>query len=72
MNLDRVVTIDSALAHLSGALGKPVEILLPLNADWRWLHGRRDTPWYPSATLHRQARFGEWGPAFASATASLS
>lgn len=72
MNLDRVVTIDSALAHLSGALGKPVEILLPLNADWRWLHGRRDTPWYPTATLHRQARFGEWELAFASATASLS
>jgi len=71
-NLDRVVTIDSALAHLTGALGKPVEILLPLNADWRWLHVRRDTPWYPSATLHRQARFGDWGAAFASAAASLS
>ncbi len=72
MTLDRVVTVDSALAHLSGALGKPVEILLPLNADWRWLHARRDTPWYPTATLHRQARFGDWAAAFASATASLS
>ena len=72
MNLDRVVTIDSALAHLAGALGRPVELLLPLNADWRWLRDRRDTPWYPSATLHRQTRFGDWGAAFASATASLS
>ncbi len=72
MNLDRVVTIDSALAHLAGALGRPVEILLPLNADWRWLHSRRDTPWYPSATLHRQAHFGDWAAAFTSATASLS
>ena len=72
VNLDRVVTIDSALAHLTGALGRPVEILLPLNADWRWLQTRRDTPWYPSATLHRQAHFGDWDAAFASATASLS
>ena len=71
MNLDRVVTIDSALAHLAGALGRPVDILLPLNADWRWLHARRDTPWYPTATLHRQSTFGEWGPVFTAAAQHL-
>jgi tetratricopeptide (TPR) repeat protein len=65
MNLDRIITIDSALAHLSGALARPVDILLPLNADWRWLHTRTDTPWYPTATLRRQKTFGDWAPVFA-------
>jgi tetratricopeptide (TPR) repeat protein len=68
MNLDRVITIDSALAHLSGALARPVNILLPLNADWRWLQTRTDTPWYPTATLHRQTTFGDWASAFATIT----
>lgn len=53
--LDLVITVDTAVAHLAGALGKPVWILLPPNPDWRWLRGREDSPWYPTARLFRRA-----------------
>ena len=56
--LDLVITVDTAVAHLAGALGKPVWILLPPNADWRWLLERADSPWYPTARLFRRD-FGE-------------
>ena len=59
-HLDLVITIDSAVAHLAGALGKPVWILLPSLSDWRWLTVQEHTPWYPSATLFRQDSQGEW------------
>jgi len=59
-NLDLIITIDSAVAHLAGALGKPVWLLLPYAADWRWLTGRNDSPWYPSMRLFRQERPGDW------------
>ena len=60
-NLDLMVSVDTSLAHLAGALGKPVYILLKrLGADWRWLHAREDTLWYPSAHLFRQAVPGDW------------
>jgi len=71
-SLDTVITVDSALAHLAGALAVPVSILLPSNADWRWLQDRTDSPWYPSAVLHRQARFGDWDSAFHSLARELS
>jgi len=60
--LDLVITVDTSVAHLAGALGRPVWILLPHNPDWRWLMGRSDTPWYPGARLYRQADTGAWAP----------
>lgn len=56
--LDLVITVDTAIAHLAGGLGKPVWILLPPNPDWRWLLDRDDSPWYPTARLFRRG-FGE-------------
>lgn len=58
--MDLVITIDTSVAHLAGALGKPVWILLTYNPDWRWLMGRSDSPWYPAARLFRQREIGNW------------
>jgi FkbM family methyltransferase len=63
-HLDLVITCDSAIAHLAGALAVPVWIALPFSPDWRWMLGRDDTPWYPTARLFRQAKLGEWEPVF--------
>jgi tetratricopeptide (TPR) repeat protein len=60
MNLDLIITIDSAVAHLAGALGAPVWVLLKYAPDWRWLLERTDSPWYTSMKLFRQQRRGEW------------
>ena len=64
MNLDLVITSDTAVAHLAGALGVPVWMALPLAPDWRWLLQREDSPWYPTMRLFRQARFGDWKDVF--------
>jgi hypothetical protein len=60
--LDLVVTVDTAIAHLAGALGTPVWLALSTVVDWRWLLDRDSTPWYPSMRLFRQCRQGEWEP----------
>ncbi|GAB2870497.1 hypothetical protein GCM10027093_02720 [Paraburkholderia jirisanensis] len=70
-NLDLVITVDTALAHLAGALGKPVWVLLPANSDWRWLQDRSDSPWYPSARLFRQGTLGDWAPVVADVLGAL-
>jgi tetratricopeptide (TPR) repeat protein len=58
--MDLIITCDTAMAHLSGGMGKPVWILLPFAPDWRWLTERSDSPWYPTAKLFRQATIGDW------------
>jgi tetratricopeptide (TPR) repeat protein len=60
-HLDLVISVDTATAHLAGALGKPVWILAGVNACWRWLQDRSDSPWYPTARLYRQKKIGDWG-----------
>jgi ADP-heptose:LPS heptosyltransferase len=58
--MDLVISVCTSIAHLAGALGRPLWILLAYNADWRWLENRDDSPWYPTARLFRQERFGDW------------
>jgi len=60
--LDLVISVDTSVAHLAGSLGRPVWILLPYVADWRWLTGRTDSPWYPTARLFRQGESRRWEP----------
>ncbi|HLZ01209.1 MAG TPA: tetratricopeptide repeat protein [Bradyrhizobium sp.] len=62
VELDLVISVDTSVAHLAGSLGKPVWILLPYVADWRWLTGRVDSPWYPTARLFRQDATRAWQP----------
>jgi tetratricopeptide (TPR) repeat protein len=64
MNLDLVISSDSAVPHLAGALGVPVWVALPLAPDWRWLLEREDSPWYPTMRLFRQQRYGNWDDVF--------
>ena len=69
--LDLVVAVDTSVAHLAGALGKPVWLLLPTAPDWRWLTVREDSPWYPTARLFRQSDTRAWGPVVTRVRAAL-
>ncbi len=69
--LDLVISVDTSVAHLAGALGKPVWILLPFSVDFRWLAQRSDTPWYPTARLFRQPQPGDWESAIEQVRRSL-
>ena len=70
-NLDLVITVDTSVAHLAGALGKPVWIMLPKVPDYRWMLDRNDTPWYPSARLFRQTISGDWSDVVRAISRSL-
>lgn len=59
-NLDLIISVDTAVAHLAGAMGKPVWLLLPFAPDWRWMLERKDTPWYPTMRIFRQSGPGDW------------
>jgi hypothetical protein len=71
MNIDLLITADTMLAHLAGALGVAVWVLLPFAADWRWMLDRADTPWYPTMKLFRQPSPGDWEPAVRQMVAGL-
>jgi tetratricopeptide (TPR) repeat protein len=70
-NLDLIISVDTAVAHLAGALGKSVWTLLPFSPEWRWLLDREDSPWYPSMKLFRQPLMGDWGSVMKQVAAEL-
>jgi hypothetical protein len=70
-NMDLVISVDTSVAHLAGALGKPLWVLLPFSPDWRWLLEREDSPWYPSAKLYRQPKIGDWESVIVKVAAEL-
>lgn len=70
--LDLVISVDTSVAHLAGALGRPVWMLLPYALDWRWLRDRADTPWYPTMRLFRQERPMAWDGVLARTAAELA
>ncbi len=71
-HLDLIVTCDTSIAHLAGALGRPVWVALKKNAEWRWLRDRGDSPWYPTMRLFRQKTHGDWSGVFAQMAEALA
>ena len=70
-SLDLVITVDTSIAHLAGAMGRPVWVMLPFAADWRWFRDRADSPWYSTMRLFRQDRPGDWGSVIDAVGAAL-
>jgi ADP-heptose:LPS heptosyltransferase len=70
-NLDLVISVDTAVAHLAASLRRPVWLLDRFDTCWRWLDGRRDSPWYPSLRIYRQKRSGDWGAVLAEVARDL-
>jgi ADP-heptose:LPS heptosyltransferase len=70
--MDLVIAVDTAVAHLAGALNKPVWTLLAFVPDFRWMLGREDSPWYPSMRLFRQSAWGQWDVVIQKVTAELA
>jgi hypothetical protein len=71
-NLDLVISIDSAVAHLAAALGRPVWLLDRFDCCWRWLIGRRDSPWYPTLRIYRPPRPSDWPSVLAEVAGDLA
>lgn len=69
--LDLVISVDTGLVHLAGALGRPAWVLLCQAPDWRWLLDQEDSPWYPTARLFRQRQARDWAPVMAKAATAL-
>jgi tetratricopeptide (TPR) repeat protein len=70
--MDMVISVDTSVAHLAGAMGKIIWVLLPCAPDWRWMRNRTDSPWYESAKLYRQSEIGQWAPVLKKIAKDLS
>src|SRR5205814_717015 len=71
-SLDLIISVDTAPVHLAGALGREVWTLLAYSADWRWMMGREQTPWYPTMRLFRQTQLDQWDDVMARVTANVA
>jgi ADP-heptose:LPS heptosyltransferase len=69
--LKLIISVDTSVAHLAGAMGRTVWLLLPFSPDWRWLMHREDSPWYPTMRVFRQRKLGDWEGVIARAVAEL-